>query len=51
MIYKLSFKVEYFNGKKYIREDSIWGDYAIIKANMADTNGNLKFVGTARNFN
>ncbi|CAD8079465.1 unnamed protein product [Paramecium primaurelia] len=43
--------VEYFNGKKYIREDSIWGDYAIIKANMADTNGNLKFVGTARNFN
>ncbi|CAD8086922.1 unnamed protein product [Paramecium primaurelia] len=43
--------VEYFKGQKYLREEAIYGDYAIIKASVADTNGNLRFVGTSRNFN
>lgn len=43
--------IEYFNGKKYVREDAIKGDFALIKAAVADTNGNLRFSGTARNFN
>ena len=32
-------------------EESIWGDYAFIKAQKADTKGNLVFNKTARNFN
>lgn len=43
--------VEHFNGKKFIREEAIRGDYSLIKAHTADTYGNLTFVGTARNFN
>lgn len=34
-----------------MREEALHGDYALIKAEVADTNGNLKFVGTSRNFN
>lgn len=40
-----------FNGKNYILEESITGDFAIIKAWKADKYGNLIFRKTARNFN
>ena len=40
-----------FNGRDYILEESIVGDFAIIKAWKADRYGNLVFRKTARNFN
>ena len=40
-----------FNGKHYILETAITGDFAIVKAWKADTYGNLVFRKTARNFN
>ncbi|SET33723.1 CoA transferase subunit A [Thalassotalea agarivorans] len=40
-----------FNGKHYVLEESIVGDFALVKAWKADTNGNLVFRKTARNFN
>ncbi|XP_022912650.1 succinyl-CoA:3-ketoacid coenzyme A transferase 1, mitochondrial-like [Onthophagus taurus] len=40
-----------FNGKNYIMEEAITGDYALIKAWKADKAGNLIFAKSARNFN
>lgn len=40
-----------FDGKEYLLERAIKGDVAIIKAQKADTAGNLVFNKTARNFN
>ncbi|MCE3037148.1 CoA transferase subunit A [Helicobacter sp. faydin-H20] len=40
-----------FDGKTYILEKGITGDYALIKAQKADKYGNLIFNKTARNFN
>ncbi|GAA8540899.1 succinyl-CoA--3-ketoacid CoA transferase subunit A [Helicobacter pylori] len=40
-----------FNGKEYILERAITGDYGLIKAYKSDTLGNLVFRKTARNFN
>jgi 3-oxoacid CoA-transferase subunit A len=40
-----------FNGKNYILEKSLTGDFAIIKAWKADTIGNLVYRDTAMNFN
>ena len=40
-----------FNGRKYILEKAITGDFALIKAWKADKMGNLVFRKTARNFN
>eukprot|EP00002_Diphylleia_rotans_P014222 TRINITY_DN2771_c0_g1_i1.p1 TRINITY_DN2771_c0_g1~~TRINITY_DN2771_c0_g1_i1.p1 ORF type:complete len:498 (-),score=108.17 TRINITY_DN2771_c0_g1_i1:177-1670(-) len=40
-----------FNGKTYVMEESIRGQYAFIKGWKADTRGNIIFRGTARNFN
>eukprot|EP01132_Coremiostelium_polycephalum_P002483 gene2483-3072_t len=40
-----------FNGRTYVLEDAITGDFALIKAWKADTRGNLVFRNTARNFN
>lgn len=40
-----------FNGKTYLMEEAITGDIALIKAWRADTEGNIQFRGTARNFN
>lgn len=40
-----------FNGKRYILEESIRGDFALIKAKKADKSGNLVFSKTSRNFN
>ncbi|MFJ8236743.1 CoA transferase subunit A [Ureibacillus sp. NPDC094379] len=40
-----------FNGKVYLQEEAITGDFAIVKAWKGDTSGNLVFRKTARNFN
>lgn len=40
-----------FNGKNYVLEEAITGDYAVIKAFKADPSGNLVFNKSARNFN
>lgn len=40
-----------FNGRDYILEECITGDFAIVKAWKADKFGNLVFRKTARNFN
>lgn len=40
-----------FEGKTYILEKAIKGDFALIKAQKADRFGNLIFNKTARNFN
>ncbi|WP_270963590.1 CoA transferase subunit A, partial [Campylobacter upsaliensis] len=40
-----------FDGKTYILERAIRGDFALVKAQKADRFGNLIFNKTARNFN
>ena len=40
-----------FNGKMYVLEKAFEPDFAIVKAWKGDTQGNLIFKGTARNFN
>lgn len=40
-----------FNGRTYILEEGIVGDYAFVKAWKADSLGNLIYRKTARNFN
>lgn len=40
-----------FDGRHYILEQAIKGDFAIVKAWKADTFGNLVYRKTARNFN
>ncbi|WP_163538089.1 CoA transferase subunit A [Gracilibacillus sp. YIM 98692] len=40
-----------FNGRTYILEEGIVGDFALIKAWKADQKGNLVYCKTARNFN
>lgn len=43
--------VREFNGRKYILEESIVGDFAIVKAWKADRYGNAIYRHTAMNFN
>ncbi|KAL4951465.1 CoA-transferase family III domain-containing protein [Aspergillus filifer] len=40
-----------FNGKAYILEEAIFGDYALIKADKADKLGNCQFRRAQNNFN
>lgn len=40
-----------FNGKTYLLEEGIVGDFALVKAWKADTLGNLVYRKTSRNFN
>ena len=40
-----------FNGETYIMEHALFPDVALIKADVADLSGNLRFRLTARNFN
>jgi 3-oxoacid CoA-transferase subunit A len=40
-----------FNGRTYVMEQSLVPDVALVKADVADTSGNLRFRFTARNFN
>lgn len=44
-------EVREFNGKPHILESALTADFAIVKAWKGDSNGNLVFKGTARNFN
>lgn len=43
--------VREFNGRHYILEESVTGDFAIVKAWKADRYGNLVYRHTAQNFN
>ena len=40
-----------FDSKKYLMEEALYADFALIRAHRADTFGNLVFNKTARNFN
>jgi len=40
-----------FDGKGYVMERAITGDFSLVKAWKADERGNLVFRGTSRNFN
>jgi 3-oxoacid CoA-transferase subunit A len=44
-------EVKEFDGRRYVMERGIVGDFALIKAFMGDRFGNLVFRKTARNFN
>jgi 3-oxoacid CoA-transferase subunit A len=40
-----------FNGREYLLEESIQGDFAIVKGWKADRYGNVMYRHTAQNFN
>jgi len=40
-----------FNGRNYVMETALGGDFALVKAWKADKSGNLVFRGVANNFN
>jgi 3-oxoacid CoA-transferase subunit A len=44
-------EIRTFDGRDYVLEPAIRGDYAIVKAWKADRSGNLVYRRTARNFN
>src|SRR3989338_7159277 len=44
-------EVRVFNGKPHILESALTADFAIVKAWKGDTEGNMVFKATARNFN
>ncbi len=44
-------EIRSFGGKSYVLEESITGEFALVKAWKADTMGNLIFRKTAMNFN
>lgn len=44
-------EVREFNGKPHILETALTADFSIVKAWQGDTEGNLIYKGTARNFN
>ena len=44
-------EVRDFDGRKYVMERSLVPDVALVKADVADRSGNLRFNLTARNFN
>ncbi|GAB5416917.1 MAG: CoA transferase subunit A [Crocinitomicaceae bacterium] len=44
-------EVREFNGKPHILESALTADFALVKAWKGDTEGNLIFKATARNFN
>ncbi|CAH2296422.1 succinyl- :3-ketoacid coenzyme A transferase 1, mitochondrial [Pelobates cultripes] len=44
-------EVKEFNGRHFVMETSITGDFALVKAWKADRAGNVVFRKTARNFN
>jgi 3-oxoacid CoA-transferase subunit A len=43
-------EVREFNGKKYLMEEALYADYALVKAWKGDRYGNLVFRKTTRNF-
>ncbi len=44
-------EIREFNGKRYVLEESINADFALVHAQLGDTEGNLVFNKTAMNFN
>lgn len=44
-------EVRVFGGRRYVLEESIVADYALVHAAVGDTDGNLVFEKTALNFN
>ena len=44
-------EIRSFNGRDYVMEQGIFGDLALVHAWKADTEGNLVYRKTARNFN
>ncbi|KAL6692729.1 hypothetical protein J3F84DRAFT_351234 [Trichoderma pleuroticola] len=50
-VYSYPKDVKVFNGKPYLLEESIAGDYAFVKAYKADKLGNCQFRLAANNFN
>jgi 3-oxoacid CoA-transferase subunit A len=44
-------EVRDFDGRRYLMERALFADFAIVKAWKADTQGNLVYRETARNFN
>ena len=40
-----------FGGQTYLLETALSADYALIRAEKADTRGNLQYIGTSRAFN
>jgi 3-oxoacid CoA-transferase subunit A len=44
-------EIRNFNGKEYLLEYAFHADYALVKAWKGDTDGNLVYKETARNFN
>jgi 3-oxoacid CoA-transferase len=44
-------EVKVFNGVPHVLEDSIYGDFSLIKGHVADEDGNVMFNKSARNFN
>jgi len=44
-------EIREFDGKKYLLEQWLKADFALVKAWKGDTAGNLMYKGTARNFN
>lgn len=44
-------EVREFDGKHYVLEEALTADFAFVKAWKGDTEGNLIYKGTARNFN
>ena len=43
-------EIREFQGRTYLLEQALPGDYAFIRAQKADTHGNLQYVGTSRAF-
>lgn len=44
-------EIREFGGKRYVLEEAINADYALVHAKLGDTDGNLVFNKTAMNFN
>ena len=44
-------QVRVFDGRRYVMERALRGDFALVKAWRADHSGNLVFRYTSRNFN
>ncbi len=44
-------EVRVFDGREHLLEHALHADYALIRAKVADTHGNLMYVGTSRAFN
>ena len=44
-------EVREFNGREYLLEHALKGDFSLVRAHKADRYGNLVYKGTARDFN